>query len=137
MAEEFQESEVIFTDTSDNCFNFHDMIVSPAPATATHMKSKKRNKKKKKMGNSLPVKIPDHMAAIFGRFRDKEDDHQFVEDDDDDDDGELVPPHVIVRRRIAGEMAFSVCTGNGRTLKGRDLSQVRNSILRMTGFLET
>lgn len=53
------------------------------------------------------------------------------------EDGKIIPPHVIVGRRIAGKMAFSVCTGNGRTLKGRDLSQVRNSILRMTGFLET
>ncbi|XP_047310008.1 uncharacterized protein LOC124913644 [Impatiens glandulifera] len=51
----------------------------------------------------------------------------------------VVPPHLIIRRRLvsARKMAFSVCTGNGRTLKGRDLSQVRNMILRMTGFLET
>ncbi|KAH1099076.1 hypothetical protein J1N35_015997 [Gossypium stocksii] len=50
--------------------------------------------------------------------------------------GELVPPHVILERRVAGKMAFSVCSGNGRTLKGRDLCQVRNSVLRMTEFLE-
>ncbi|KAH1063490.1 hypothetical protein J1N35_028477 [Gossypium stocksii] len=50
--------------------------------------------------------------------------------------GELVPPHVILERRVAGKMAFSVCSGNGRTLKGRDLCQVRNSVLRMTGILE-
>lgn len=44
---------------------------------------------------------------------------------------EMVPPHVLVSRRIAGMMA-----GDGRALKGRRLSEVRNSILRMTGFLE-
>ncbi|KAH7545083.1 protein S40-1 [Ziziphus jujuba] len=135
MAEEFQESEIIFADSNDNCFDFKEMIVSPA---TTVKSSKKRNKKKKKMANSVPVSIPE----IFSRFRDNEDDnHQAVEDEEEeewnDEDGELVPPHVIVGRRIAGQMAFSVCTGNGRTLKGRDLSQVRNSILRMTGFLET
>ncbi|CAL9085910.1 unnamed protein product [Musa acuminata var. zebrina] len=60
-------------------------------------------------------------------------------DDDDKDDGgktHNVPPHVMVTRRIADKTSFSVCVGNGRTLKGRDLRQVRNSILRMTGFLE-
>ncbi|WOL14643.1 hypothetical protein Cni_G23424 [Canna indica] len=61
-----------------------------------------------------------------------------VDGDDYGDDGKshVIPPHVIVARRIADKMAFSVCVGNGRTLKGRDLSYVRNSILRMTGFLE-
>uniref|UniRef100_A0A0D9WIR1 Uncharacterized protein n=1 Tax=Leersia perrieri TaxID=77586 RepID=A0A0D9WIR1_9ORYZ len=33
--------------------------------------------------------------------------------------------------------AFSVCVGNGRTLKGRELRSVRTAVLRMTGFLET
>ncbi|KAA0052585.1 Senescence regulator [Cucumis melo var. makuwa] len=54
-----------------------------------------------------------------------------------EDNNNIVPPHVIIGRRVAGKMAFSVRSGNGRTLKGRDLSEVRNSILRMTGFLET
>ncbi|KAG8380116.1 hypothetical protein BUALT_Bualt07G0160200 [Buddleja alternifolia] len=42
----------------------------------------------------------------------------------DRDDGKLVPPHVIIGWRVTGKMmVFSVCTGNGRTLKGRDLSE--------------
>ncbi|CAL9128364.1 unnamed protein product [Musa textilis] len=49
----------------------------------------------------------------------------------------LVPPHVLASRgRTVGKAAFSLFTGQGRTLKGRDLSHVRNSVLRMTGFLE-
>lgn len=48
----------------------------------------------------------------------------------------MVPPHLLVARRFSGKMASSVCSGQGRTLKGRDLSQFRNSILRLTGFLE-
>jgi hypothetical protein len=52
-----------------------------------------------------------------------------------DDDGEVVvPPHVLLARRRA---AFSMCSGQGRTLKGRDQRRVRDSVLRMTGFIES
>ncbi|KAF3449827.1 hypothetical protein FNV43_RR05906 [Rhamnella rubrinervis] len=143
MAEEFQESQVIFPDDSDDsCFDFRD--------TTTHVKSlAKSRSKSKKVASSLPVNIPadhrrhhhHHHRVIFSaRFGDDKDADQCQLEEDEEEEweeGELVPPHVIVGRRIAGKMAFSVFTGNGRTLKGRDLSQVRNSILRMTGFLET
>uniref|UniRef100_A0A0E0ITN1 Uncharacterized protein n=1 Tax=Oryza nivara TaxID=4536 RepID=A0A0E0ITN1_ORYNI len=53
----------------------------------------------------------------------------------------FVPPHELVaaraRRCSEERAAFSVCVGNGRTLKGRDLRDVRTAVLRMTGFLET
>ncbi|KAM0875016.1 hypothetical protein ACQ4PT_037076 [Festuca glaucescens] len=57
---------------------------------------------------------------------------------DEEDDGERggeveAPPHVLMARRRA---AFSVCSGQGRTLKGRDLTRMRDSVLRMTGFIE-
>ncbi|RWW09967.1 hypothetical protein BHE74_00043807 [Ensete ventricosum] len=56
---------------------------------------------------------------------------------DEERETEMVPPHVLASRgRMVGKAAFSVCTGQGRTLKGRDLRHVRNSVLRMTGFLE-
>ncbi|KAJ4771452.1 hypothetical protein LUZ62_055709 [Rhynchospora pubera] len=56
---------------------------------------------------------------------------------DDDEFGELVPPHVLVdRRRNNGEMAFSLCSGQGRTLKGRELRQLRNTVWRLTGFMD-
>ncbi|EXB58286.1 hypothetical protein L484_015620 [Morus notabilis] len=131
--EEYQESEVIFSDDDNNNegthFDFQDMIVSLKSS------SNSKIKKKKRVANSVPLNIPD---SVF-RFADKRDvDRDWDDEEDGNDDGELVPPHVIVGRRMAGgKMAYSVCTGNGRTLKGRDLSQVRNSILRMTGFLET
>jgi len=55
---------------------------------------------------------------------------------EEEEDGEVVPPHVLLaRRRAAG--ASSVCSGQGRTLKGRDLRRVRDSVLRMTGFIES
>ncbi|XP_039116290.1 uncharacterized protein LOC120251720 [Dioscorea cayenensis subsp. rotundata] len=61
------------------------------------------------------------------------------EDEGINDDGktEMIPPHVLVSRRgKTGNMAFSLCSGHGRTLKGRDLRHVRDSVLRMTGYLE-
>ncbi|XP_022777288.1 uncharacterized protein LOC111318677 [Durio zibethinus] len=143
---EFQESDVIFSDHSSKHYSEHDEDAADnddghldyqgfsknGPVSRNYnKKSRKNNSKKKLASGSLPVNIPRHHhgGSVF---------HCGSEADDfeEDEEGEIVPPHVILGRRIAGKMAFSVCTGNGRTLKGRDLSQVRNSILRMTGFLE-
>ncbi|CAL0301278.1 unnamed protein product [Lupinus luteus] len=132
MAEEFLESEVIFSDH----YNHHrviehniddlELVSVPPKKISQGMRCTKNSNggNKKMMANSLPVNIPERMLRWSM--------------EEEDDDGEMmVPPHVMVERRISGgKMAYSVCTGNGRTLKGRDLSQVRNTILRMTGFLE-
>ncbi|KAL9235431.1 hypothetical protein vseg_010189 [Gypsophila vaccaria] len=59
-------------------------------------------------------------------------------DDDDDDDDEMLPPHEMVARRLADTpvLSTSVLEGAGRTLKGRDLRQVRNAVFRHTGFID-
>ncbi|XP_004485964.1 protein S40-2-like [Cicer arietinum] len=130
MAEEFSESEVVFSDS-----------LNPPPPCVTESKellkaSRGENEKKKKKNSvggvemktvtrSMPVSIPDGMFQRWG-----------IGFEEAEDEEEMVPPHVIMARRIAGKMTFSMCTGNGRTLKGRDLSRVRNSILRLTGFIE-
>ncbi|XP_062208573.1 protein S40-1-like [Phragmites australis] len=72
-----------------------------------------------------PIEIP---AASGARVDERE-----ASREDQSDDGEVVPPHVLLERRRA---AFSMCSGQGRTLKGRDLRRVRDSVLRMTGFIE-
>ncbi|KAL6955313.1 hypothetical protein U1Q18_043164 [Sarracenia purpurea var. burkii] len=60
------------------------------------------------------------------------------DDDDDDMDGKMMPPHEWIAWKLARSQvsSFSVCEGAGRTLKGRDLSRVRNAVLTRTGFLE-
>lgn len=60
------------------------------------------------------------------------------DDDDDEDDDNMLPPHEYLARRLASTQiaSFSMCEGVGRTLKGRDLSKLRNAILTKTGFLE-
>ncbi|KAG6696087.1 hypothetical protein I3842_09G129900 [Carya illinoinensis] len=126
--EELQESDVIFAEQDHRRRLNKD--TRPNNKEMGHQNIKSKNSKlEKRMGNySLPVNVPDRDI-----FR-----HAVSDDLEEDGYGEeMVPPHVITGRRAAGKMAYSVCTGNGRTLKGRDLSQVRNSILRMTGFLET
>ncbi|KAL2244722.1 UNVERIFIED_CONTAM: hypothetical protein Sindi_2740400 [Sesamum indicum] len=127
MAEEFEESEVIFREEevededSDDTETGSNFQLSSRESRSNRAKRKKLSKK-----SSVPINIPENVSGRSTWFR-------YMEEE-----GEMVPPHVIVGRRVAGKMmAFSVCTGNGRTLKGRDLSEVRNSVLRMTGFLET
>lgn len=55
---------------------------------------------------------------------------------DDDADDEMLPPHEMVARGSmrSPRTTFSVLEGVGRTLKGRDLRQVRNAVWRQTGF---
>ncbi|XP_057460126.1 protein S40-1-like [Actinidia eriantha] len=123
MAEEFQESELIFPENATPEENPNADCGFP-----NNFSSRSSNAKR----NSIPLKIPENYSRKSWV--------DCVELDlfDHDDGGELVPPHVIAgRQTFSRKMAFLVCTGNGRTLKGRDLRQVRNSILRMTGFLET
>ncbi|KAL3741601.1 hypothetical protein ACJRO7_017119 [Eucalyptus globulus] len=137
---EFQESDIVFTyqdqattDQSSNedehdYYSFCNTLVVPIRDDSwAHGKSNKK-KAMKKMTNSSPVDIPETF------IRSPESDHAYEEGDDE---AEVVPPHLIVRRRVATRMASSVCFSHGRMLKGRYLSEVRNSILRMTGFLES
>ncbi|OIV89438.1 hypothetical protein TanjilG_21881 [Lupinus angustifolius] len=124
--DEILESDVIFSDhhahhISEPNRNDCELVTLPQNHNSN---PKKTDGGKKTAANSVPVNIPDSMMRCSVEA--------------EDDDGEtMVPPHVMVEQRISGgKMAYSVCTGNGRTLKGRDLSEVRNSVLRMTGFLE-
>ncbi|CAM8905857.1 unnamed protein product [Rhodiola kirilowii] len=143
MAYEYQESDIIFSEHEHQGdgedINNSYYIWPPQPQRKSSADGGKlRSRSKKLRGNhsssssssssSLPISIP-------GR------DHFQWENESDEEEGweggdEVVPPHLIVARRVAGKMEFSVCSGKGRTLKGRDLKEVRNEILRMTGFLE-
>ncbi|KAK7276848.1 hypothetical protein RIF29_17994 [Crotalaria pallida] len=68
-----------------------------------------------------------------------------VDSDENDEEGDeyeydsKLPPHEFIARRLARSQisSFSVLEGAGRTLKGRDLSKVRNAVLIKTGFLES
>lgn len=92
--------------------------------------------------SSMPVNVPDWSKILKEDYRDnrrRNDD----EDDDinennygDDGTGNRIPPHEFLARQLARTRiaSFSVHEGIGRTLKGRDLSRVRNAIWEKTGF---
>ncbi|KAJ4980911.1 hypothetical protein NE237_031748 [Protea cynaroides] len=102
--------------------------------------------------SSAPVNIPD-WSKIYGKNQKKGSESSGyggattvinnggfdgIVGGDDDDDDDFIPPHEWIRKKPAMNQisSFSVCEGVGRTLKGRDLSKVRNAILTRTGFLE-
>ncbi|KAK9068642.1 hypothetical protein SSX86_012757 [Deinandra increscens subsp. villosa] len=84
---------------------------------------------------SLPVDVPDWSMILKEDLRESRKAAGSDDDDFDDDlygDDDLIPPHeYLARGRIA---SFSVHEGIGRTLKGRDLSRVRNAVWKKIGF---
>ncbi|KAL3642577.1 hypothetical protein CASFOL_013392 [Castilleja foliolosa] len=83
---------------------------------------------------SLPMNVPDWSKILRGEYtpRASEWDDRYESDDWGDDGNDKIPPHeYLARTRVA---SLSVHEGVGRTLKGRDLSRVRNAIWKKTGF---
>ncbi|CAN4102702.1 unnamed protein product [Withania somnifera] len=134
----------------------------PTAAKMIPRSSKSSNHEPKIIQYSAPVNIPD-WSKIYGISRKKaswadeengdgsecgrgynmirnsmEFDEEDEDDDDYDDEEEMMPPHEWIAKKLERSKisSFSVCEGVGRTLKGRDLSRVRNAILSKTGFLE-
>lgn len=111
MSEEFQESDIIFPDQSKNSeYDQKTKLYN----TRNEEKSTRRRETAEK---TSPVRIPTNNFPCTEWDTTEEEDK--------------TPPHVIIERRMKEQIAFSVCT-----LKGRDLNRHRNSVLRMTGFLE-
>ncbi|KAI3732091.1 hypothetical protein L1987_63288 [Smallanthus sonchifolius] len=87
----------------------------------------------KQQQSAAPIRIPDWSKGLnHGCYKDDYDVSGIHGDD------EMMPPHEYINRRVARSQiaSFSMCEGVGRTLKGRDLSKLRNAILTKTGFLE-
>lgn len=79
---------------------------------------------------SAPVNVPD-WSKIY-----RVDSVDSLHDSDDGfiDDSQLIPPHEYLARQYRQMAANSVFEGVGRTLKGRDLSRVRDAVWSQTGF---
>ncbi|KAG6386905.1 hypothetical protein SASPL_152083 [Salvia splendens] len=85
------------------------------------------------VATSAPVNVPD-WSKIY-----RVDSVESLHDSDDGliDYSEVVPPHEYLARQYASSRktaANSVFEGVGRTLKGRDLSRVRDAVWSQTGF---
>ncbi|CAN8270182.1 unnamed protein product [Cochlearia groenlandica] len=87
-----------------------------------------------KYPQSAPVQVP--LVSIVNRRKKEFKLTDIV--DEDEEEGEMLPPHEIVARSLAQSslLSCSVLEGAGRTLKGRDLRQVRNAVFRRTGFID-
>ncbi|KAJ9188654.1 hypothetical protein P3X46_000029 [Hevea brasiliensis] len=70
---------------------------------------------------SAPVNVPVLSMAMRRRHREFEE----IDEDEEEGDGEMLPPHEIVARVQSPMLACSVLEGVGRTLKGRDLRQIK------------
>eukprot|EP00252_Welwitschia_mirabilis_P013307 TRINITY_DN2931_c0_g1_i1.p1 TRINITY_DN2931_c0_g1~~TRINITY_DN2931_c0_g1_i1.p1 ORF type:complete len:189 (-),score=10.76 TRINITY_DN2931_c0_g1_i1:401-967(-) len=84
---------------------------------------------------SAPVNVPDWQKMLrFEAPKLRLDDPNDSWSDEEDD--ERLPPHeILAREHTRSETRTkSMLQGIGRTLKGRDLSRVRNTVWRHTGF---
>ncbi|KNA04612.1 hypothetical protein SOVF_198070 [Spinacia oleracea] len=136
--EDFEESEVMFSDysSSDESVESSDETESDDLRRKHYSQSKHprmmlnsfnsyKLKQPIRISSSMPVNIPPLMSSLQYGI------DPFDDDDDEDDPMRRLPPHLIVEKRDNEEMARSFSP-----LKGKHLCEARNSILRMTGFLE-
>ncbi|KAG4974443.1 hypothetical protein AAZX31_11G173600 [Glycine max] len=129
---EFDESE-LYNSVQANSFEFQRSLHSRG---SNNSSAKKKPSSSSGAPASMPVNIPDWSKILGDEYRRR----NSFDDDDNDDNNEgyddersgRVPPHeFLARNRVA---SFSVHEGVGRTLKGRDLSTLRNAIWAKTGF---
>ncbi|XP_027347767.1 uncharacterized protein LOC113859150 [Abrus precatorius] len=86
---------------------------------------------------SAPLNVPilsEAMTNARRKRRELDADDGGGGGEEEEEEEEMVPPHEITARNSAQSqmLACSVLEGVGRTLKGRDLRQVRNAVWRQT-----
>jgi hypothetical protein len=88
------------------------------------------------VASSAPVKVPEWPAARFSPGSGEQQQQQYYGVSCREEEGEWVAPHEYLQARSGGRgtPAPSVFEGVGRTLKGRDLSRVRDAVWSSTGF---
>ncbi|XP_047956795.1 uncharacterized protein LOC125202445 [Salvia hispanica] len=116
---EFEESEV-----------WSSIVFAEPKKQARRRPSRKPLKLKNhdvdRMARSLPVNVPDWSKILGGEWKPRD------EYEEEEEENERMPPHEYLAR-VRGA-SLSVHEGEGRTLKGRDLSRVRNAIWKKIGF---
>ncbi|KAL9244561.1 hypothetical protein vseg_018329 [Gypsophila vaccaria] len=127
---ELDESDVWGGLTHSNSGEFRNPPPTPRKPTAPPRKCRGGD------AMSVPVNVPDWSKILREEYKDKWSAANFDGGFDDGDDvaggEEWVAPHEYLAR--TQNASFSVQEGIGRTLKGRDLSRVRNAIWEKTGF---
>ncbi|KAG6412163.1 hypothetical protein SASPL_124833 [Salvia splendens] len=111
---------------------------SPSPASISRdipVIPKRRMSTEPKISQSMPARRFQKSAPVNVPMMPRKVAEAF---EDEAGEEEVLPPHEMVARvSLRNEKTtFSVLEGVGRTLKGRDLRQVRNAVWRQTGFLD-
>ncbi|KAL7618851.1 uncharacterized protein LOC111886069 [Lactuca sativa] len=128
---EFNEFDVWNVSSSPD---FHKSVTGSRISKKSVPATEKRGGDVRGTALSLPVDVPDWSMILKDELRES---RRTLGDDDDFDDDlygdeDRIPPHeYLARGRIA---SLSVHEGIGRTLKGRDLSRVRNAVWKKIGF---
>lgn len=124
-----------FITRSTTTMNPRRLIIPTSNKMIPKSKNKNSIQEFKIVQHSASIKIPD-WSKIYGTKL-KNEIGNFISDDEEIEEN-VMPPHEWLAKRIDRReiSSFSVCEGIGRTLKGRDLSRVRNAVLTKTGFLE-
>lgn len=127
----------------------------PTPRTGRNGSAAKRSEAAG--ASSLPVNVPDWSKILKDDYRENrggrriedEVEYNYADEEEEEEEQEdyssssvdganrtRIPPHEFLARQFARTRiaSFSVHEGVGRTLKGRDLSRVRNAIWEKTGF---
>ncbi|KAI3793490.1 hypothetical protein L1987_36109 [Smallanthus sonchifolius] len=126
MDDEFEESDVIFVQVEastkrDNFFKFEK------PEFSRLKRGRKKKKKKGRRISSVPINIPENKSSVYEDLALETD----LFEDDDGSEERIIPPHVIWGRKTMENVAYSIWTRRGETLKIRDF------IFKITGFLES
>jgi hypothetical protein len=124
-ADEFEESDVVWGAAVGGGVDYS------VPA-ASRAAGRKHKPAVDAAAGSLPMNIPDWQKILGVEYRDHHEGGWEIDGDDDYCRGVLVPPHELAWRSRAASL--SVHEGMGRTLKGRDLSRVRDAVWKKTGF---
>ncbi|KAJ8470055.1 hypothetical protein OPV22_024398 [Ensete ventricosum] len=83
---------------------------------------------------SAPVDVPAWPRSVRAGSGGPAAEREEEEEEEGEDADEWLPPHEYVARAHGRSMATSVLEGAGRTLKGRDMSRVRDAVWNQTGF---
>ncbi|XP_057764895.1 protein S40-7-like [Salvia miltiorrhiza] len=136
-AEDYEEEEVwAMLKAKDQGSNSISKITRNLSTSSSTSRAIPRSASSSGGASSAPLTIPDWSKIL--KKKPKKNMWDDGDDGDGDGDDEMLPPHEYLARRLASTQiaSFSMCEGVGRTLKGRDLSNLRNAILTKTGFLE-
>ena len=109
----------------------------PAAAAAPSMPMS-RPGWQRRAAQTRPVDVPSSRGAVLViRWKDGTDQDDCLEVDRGDGGSRIiVPPHLLVSGGESATVAYASLRSGRQRRRARDLRHLRNSVLRMTGFIE-